>query len=72
MFGALSCLPQFFSVYRANDKWARSEICEFLVYEIDPARFAVEAYRHFTKIEDGPNFIQKLLQGEVRLRDQSY
>lgn len=56
----------------SGDGFDKDVEINFLVYEINPARFAVEAYRHFVKIEDGPDFIRKLLQGEVRLRDQSY
>ena len=41
-----------------------------LHYQIDPARFAVEAYRHYSKIEDGPQFVRDLLDGKVRLKDQ--
>lgn len=41
-----------------------------LHYQIDPARFAVEAYRHYKKIKDGPQFVRDLLDGSVRLKDQ--
>lgn len=41
-----------------------------LIYQIDPARFAVEAYRHFMTAGNGPDFIADLLSGDIRLQDE--
>ena len=42
----------------------------FLNYQLDPGRFAVEAYRHFMKQKDGGAFVERLLSGDIRLKDQ--
>jgi hypothetical protein len=44
----------------------------FLKYQFDPAHFAVESYRHYVKIDNGPQFIRDLLAGTVRLKDSPY
>ena len=45
-----------------------SEI-NLLAYQFDPARFAVEAYRHFEKPGNGTAFIGALLSGAIVLQD---
>ena len=41
-----------------------------LAYQLDPSRFAVEAYRHFVKQGDhGADFVQALLAGTIHLQD---
>ena len=41
-----------------------SEINE-LTYAFDPARFGIEAYRHYLKKDNGDDFLLKVLSGEV-------
>jgi hypothetical protein len=41
-----------------------------LSYQLNPARFAIEAYRHYQKPGNGASFIEKVLAGTVWLRDQ--
>ncbi|WP_328591473.1 DUF6639 family protein [Marimonas lutisalis] len=45
-----------------------SEI-SLLYYQIDPARFIVECYRHYAKHENGPEFIRRLMRGDTVLSD---
>ena len=48
-----------------------NEISEvtLLAYQIDPAQFAVEAYRHFKKPGNGTAFVGALLSGAIVLQD---
>lgn len=40
-----------------------------LSYQLDPANFLVQSYRHYRKPEHGPAFVEKLLTGAVILPD---
>lgn len=40
-----------------------------LAYQLDPARFIAESYRHFHKQKDGAGFVADLLSGTIKLRD---
>ena len=41
-----------------------------LAYQMDPGWFAVEAYRHFVRPENGAGFVARLTSGEIVLRDR--